>query len=191
MRKKDVLTTGQVAQICRVAPRTVTKWFDSGQLGGYRIPGSKDRRIPLNELIRFMKEHDIPTDAIEKGKFRILIIDSRVERAQNFADLLGAKGSFDIKCAHNSFDAGLTALRFTPNIILVDLLSSEIDSGSLCRYVRECEELTDCTLIALAGGLSPQEAQNLQNQGFNSVVTDPANLNAILSSIQQACDIIH
>lgn len=191
MRKKDVLTTGQVAQICRVAPRTVTKWFDSGQLGGYRIPGSKDRRIPLNELIRFMKEHDIPTDAIEKGKLRILIIDSRVERARNFADLLGAKGSFDIKYAHNSFDAGLTALRFTPNIILVDLLSSEIDSGSLCRYVRECEELTDCTLIALAGGLSPQEAQNLQNQGFNSVVTDPANLNAILSSIQQACDIIH
>jgi len=190
MRKKDVLTTGQVAQICRVAPRTVTKWFDSGQLGGYRIPGSKDRRIPLNELIRFMKEHDIPTDAIEKGKLRILIIDSRVEHARNFADLLGVKGSFDIKCAHNSFDAGLAALRFTPNIILVDLLSSEIDSGSLCHYVRECEELADCTLIALAGGLSPKEAQNLQNQGFNSVVTDPANFNAILSAIQQTCDII-
>lgn len=190
MRKKDVFTTGQVAQICRVAPRTVTKWFDSGQLGGYRIPGSKDRRIPLNELIRFMKEHDIPIDTVEKGKLRILIIDSRIEHAQTFADLLGVKGSFDIKCAHNSFDAGLTALRFTPNIILVDLLSSEIDSGSLCRYVRQCEELADCTLIALAGGLSPKEVQNLQNQGFDSVVTDPANLNAILSSIQKTCDII-
>jgi excisionase family DNA binding protein len=191
MRKKDVLTTGQVAQICSVAPRTVTKWFDSGQLGGYRIPGSKDRRIPLNELIRFMKEHNIPTDTIEKGKLRILLIDSRIEHAQNFADLLGAKGSFEIKCAHNSFDAGLTALRFSPNIILVDLLSSEIDSGSLCGYVRECEELADCTLIALAGGLSTKEVQNLQNQGFNSVVTDPANLNAILSCIQQTCDIVY
>src|SRR6478736_2719268 len=51
---KDVLTTGEVAKICNVAPRTVSKWFDSGALHGYRIPGSKDRRIPLNQLIRFM-----------------------------------------------------------------------------------------------------------------------------------------
>ena len=47
---KDVLTTGEVAKICNVAPRTVSKWFDSGALTGYRIPGSKDRRIPLNDV---------------------------------------------------------------------------------------------------------------------------------------------
>ena len=66
-KKKDVLTTGQVAQICNVAPRTVTKWFDAGQLKGYRIPGSRDRRIPTAEQIRFMKAHNIPTDALELG----------------------------------------------------------------------------------------------------------------------------
>ena len=43
---KKVFTTGQVAKICQVAPRTVSKWFDSGRLKGYRIPGSQDRRIP-------------------------------------------------------------------------------------------------------------------------------------------------
>ncbi|KKK56446.1 hypothetical protein LCGC14_3064430, partial [marine sediment metagenome] len=80
-KRKDVLTTGQVAHICNVAPRTVTKWFDSGQLKGYRIPGSRDRRIPTNELIRFMKAHHIPTDALEIGKMRILIIDSDFESA--------------------------------------------------------------------------------------------------------------
>ena len=57
---KDVLTTGEVAKICNVAPRTVSKWFDSGALRGYRIPGSKDRRIPINQLIRFMKQHGMP-----------------------------------------------------------------------------------------------------------------------------------
>ena len=36
-----VFTTGQVAKICKVAPRTVSKWFDSGRLKGYRIPGSQ------------------------------------------------------------------------------------------------------------------------------------------------------
>ena len=38
--EKDVLTTGEVAEICKVAPRTVSKWFDSGELEGYRISGS-------------------------------------------------------------------------------------------------------------------------------------------------------
>ena len=51
-----VFTTGQVAKICKVAPRTVSKWFDSGRLKGYRIPGSQDRRIPREYLIRFLKE---------------------------------------------------------------------------------------------------------------------------------------
>ncbi len=55
-----VLTTGDVAEICNVASRTVTKWFDKKLLKGYRIPGSQDRRIPIAELVRFMKEYEIP-----------------------------------------------------------------------------------------------------------------------------------
>jgi excisionase family DNA binding protein len=56
----NVLTTGDVARICNVAPRTVSKWVDSRLLNGYRIPGSKERRIPIPELIAFMKKHNIP-----------------------------------------------------------------------------------------------------------------------------------
>ena len=56
----EVFTTGRVARICKVAPRTVSKWFDSGRLKGYRIPGSQDRRIPREFLIKFLKEHDMP-----------------------------------------------------------------------------------------------------------------------------------
>ena len=56
----NVLTTGEVAKICNVAPRTVSQWFDKGLLNGYRIPGSKDRRIPIDELAHFMTAHNIP-----------------------------------------------------------------------------------------------------------------------------------
>src|SRR5688500_10177760 len=72
---KDVLTTGEVAKICNVAPRTVSKWFDSDALHGYRIPGSKDRRIPLNQLIRFMKQHGMPLNGLMTGSTRVLIVD--------------------------------------------------------------------------------------------------------------------
>ncbi len=55
-----VLTTGQVAKFCKVAPRTVAKWIDQGLLKGYRIPGSQDRRVPKDNLVRFCQEHGIP-----------------------------------------------------------------------------------------------------------------------------------
>jgi excisionase family DNA binding protein len=57
-----VFTTGQVAKICKVASSTVSKWFDSGRLKGYRIPGSHDRRIPRECLIKFLDENGMPTD---------------------------------------------------------------------------------------------------------------------------------
>ena len=81
---KNVLTAGDVAKICKVASRTVVSWFDKGLLKGYRIPGGKDRRIPLIELERFMRTHKIPipvefaqllkvdTDAKAKKKKRAL-----------------------------------------------------------------------------------------------------------------------
>jgi len=191
MRRKDVLTTGQVAQLCKVAPRTVTKWFDSGQLRGYRIPGSKDRRIPLSELIRFMKEHDIPTTELEKGKIRILIIDSRTDYSQKLAEELKMRGSFEVQCAYNSFDAGLMSLKFSPNIIPIDLMNSSIDARGLCNDVRSREELSDCMLIALAGGLGEKEAQNLHKQGFDAVVTSTNNINAILACIQKNFTILY
>ena len=190
MRKKDVLTTGQVAQLCHVAPRTVTKWFDSGQLGGYRIPGSKDRRIPLNELIRFMKAHDMPTDEIDKGSLRVLIIDSRIDFSRRFSDQLRMAGNFDVKCAHNSFDAGLMALKYAPNVILIDLMGSNIDASNLCSYIHGCEEIQNCKLIALAGGLGSSEVENLQDQGFDTVVTNPSDITGVLNCIQQSCGML-
>src|SRR5688500_19637885 len=85
---KDVLTTGEVAKICSVAPRTVSKWFDSGALHGYRIPGSKDRRIPLNQLIRFMKQHGMPLNGLMTGSTRVLIVDDEQDLVEELGQLL-------------------------------------------------------------------------------------------------------
>jgi two-component system, OmpR family, response regulator RpaA len=62
---KQVFTTGDVARICHVSPRTVSKWFDSGRLRGYRIPGSEDRRIPRADLITFMKTYGMPLGELD------------------------------------------------------------------------------------------------------------------------------
>ena len=96
-----VFTTGQVAKICKVAPRTVSKWFDSGQLRGYRIPGSKDRRIPLNSLIRFMKTHNIPLDGLQSGRTRILIIDDESEIVEVLEKVLTEQANYEVRTVHS------------------------------------------------------------------------------------------
>ena len=189
LKRKDVLTTGEVAQICHVAPRTVTKWFDAGRLKGYRIPGSRDRRIPCSELIRFMKAHDMPTDELVKGHLRILLIDSRLESARQFGEALQSRGSFDVEIACNNFDAGLMVQKFCPNFILIDLMNSEVDAYGLCSYVRESEELKECCVIALAGGLSAKEGESLLKRGFDGVVTEPGSIQKVLACIQEKCSI--
>lgn len=52
-----LFTTGIVARVAQVAPRTVAKWIDSGLLKGYPLPGSRDRRVTRESLIRFLREH--------------------------------------------------------------------------------------------------------------------------------------
>ena len=64
--QKQIFTTDEVAKLCKVAPRTVAKWFDSGRLKGYRIPPDQDRRIPREHLIRFLKEHGMSADELEE-----------------------------------------------------------------------------------------------------------------------------
>src|SRR3954466_1078175 len=93
MKIKDVLTTGEVAKICSVAPRTVSKWFDSGALHGYRIPGSKDRRIPLNQLIRFMKQHGMPLNGLMSGGTRVMIVDDEQDIVEVLEKILRTRPS--------------------------------------------------------------------------------------------------
>ena len=62
---KMFYTTGEVAQICNVSQQTIIRCFDSGQLKGFRVPGSRFRRIPREQLYMFMRDNGIPLDALE------------------------------------------------------------------------------------------------------------------------------
>jgi len=190
-KRKDVLTTGQVAQICNVAPRTVTKWFDSGQLKGYRIPGSRDRRIPTNELIRFMKAHNIPTDELEVGKMRVLVIDSDWETAENMAEALRTKRNFLVQTANNSFDAGLIAQKLLPHVIIINLMAQGIDATEVCKYVRTNEDLRGTRVVAIASNLGETEVAALLKKGFDAVMSDPMDFQQAIRTIQEVTAIIY
>jgi excisionase family DNA binding protein len=188
---KNVLTTGDVAKICNVAPRTVSKWFDTGQLKGYRIPGSKDRRIPLSELIRFMKAHNMPTEGLPVGKIRILIVDSNEEVSSALAETLRAKAGYDVQTVRSNFETGATVQKFAPHVLLVNLLAEDIDAAGICRSIRANEDLQTIKVIALANNLSVSESAALQRKGFDGCISDVSEITNVIKQVEEAIAIIY
>ncbi|MCC6157822.1 MAG: PilZ domain-containing protein [Deltaproteobacteria bacterium] len=75
---KRMYTTGDVARLLGTTANTVTRWFDEGMLGGYRLPVGKERRIPLSNLRAFMWEHRIPLDLLEEDSARYRRTHTRI-----------------------------------------------------------------------------------------------------------------
>jgi len=186
---KNVLTTGDVAKICNVAPRTVSKWFDSGQLKGYRIPGSRDRRIPVNELIRFMKQNNMPVPSLPADKMRVVIVNGDTDSA--LANMLKEKSDFEVRVVRNNFETGSEVQRFAPHVLLVNLLAKDIDAAEICRNIRADEELQTIKIIALANNLTTSEATALIQKGFDGYVSRPDDVSEVIRKIEEATAIIY
>ena len=190
-KKKDVLTTGEVAKICNVAPRTVSKWFDSGQLRGYRIPGSKDRRIPVSQLVRFMQAHGIPLNGLDSGTTRLLLVDDKPEITETLAQALEKGGRFEVKLARGGFDAGVIAEQFRPHVILVDIMLDDINAKSICGVIRENSDLQETKMIAITSALTEGEGQALLQQGFDAYLCKPFDVKQVIQSIDDTLSILH
>ena len=90
---KTVFTTGEAAKICKVSQQTIIRCFDNGQLKGFRVPGSRFRRIPREALYKFMKDNGIPTDALESGKRKVLLVDDEPDIVDMIHKGVGDSGS--------------------------------------------------------------------------------------------------
>lgn len=183
-KKKSVLTTGQVARICNVAPRTVSKWFDTGQLRGYRIPGSKDRRIPVEHLVRFMRSHGIPAEGLEVGAKCVLIIDDDEQLATVLCEALAAEGACEPYWAPTLFEGGALAERHHPEVMIVDVSATDVDPQRLCRALRGHEAFANMRLIGVSGRLTEGQGQALVQMGFAGFLRKPFDVRQLRDLIE-------
>lgn len=190
-RDKDVLTTGEVARICSVAPRTVSKWFDSGQLRGYRIPGSKDRRIPLNALVGFMKQHNIPMDGLQSSQTRVLIVDDEDEVVDALEKVLAEQANYDIHVARTGFSAGVECEKFRPHVLLLDIHLSDVDGVEVCHNVRENADLQMTKVIAMSGKLTDGQAHQLLQRGFDGYLKKPFHIRQVIEAVEDAMAVVY
>jgi len=181
--EKTVLTTGEVAKLCNVAPRTVSKWFDAGQLRGYRIPGSKDRRIPVDQLIRFMHAHGIPLNGLDAGRTRVLVIESDSMMAQTLGASLSKEG-FEVQTASTALEAGAAAVELRPHVVVVDTSATDLSPAEVVRFFRSTPDHSTPRLVAVTGGPSDSQGVSLLQIGFEAFLRKPFEVRSLIRLIE-------
>ena len=185
LRHKSVFTTGEAADICGLSQQTIIRCFDNGQLGGFRVPGSKFRRIPRDKLVKFLKDNGIPMDALESDKIKVLVVDDEVDIQEVFVDALAKDGRFETRTAGTGFDAGVEANRFRPDLIVLDYLLPDINGNVVCKTIRSSEELQDTKILIISGVANRPEVDALIEAGADDFIKKPFNIEAVIERIVQ------
>jgi len=182
-KMKDLFTTGEAADVCKVSQQTIIRCFDAGRLEGFRIPGSKFRRIPRHNLVKFMKENNIPFDSLESGKKKVLIVDDDSEIVELMADVLIRDGRFDIKTAASGYDAGIMTQQFLPDLILLDYMLPDVNGNVVCETIRKNPEFENIKIIIVSGVVKQDEIDQLLKSGAEDFIRKPFNIAELTDKI--------
>jgi two-component system, OmpR family, response regulator len=182
---KTVFTTGEAAEICKVSQQTIIRCFDSGRLKGFRVPGSRFRRIPRDALLQFMKDNSIPPDLLESGKTKVLVVDDDPEIVELFVDVLERDGRFEVRTADTGYTAGLITNEFRPDLIILDYMLPDVNGNIVCKTIREKEEFSSTKIIIVSGVVNQDEINDLLKSGADEFVKKPFNIEKLIERIGQ------
>jgi len=177
---KTVFTTGEAAKICKVSQQTIIRCFDNGQLKGFRVPGSRFRRIPREALYKFMKDNNIPTDALESGKRKVLLVDDDNELVELMTKVLEEDGRFEVRVASNGFDAGMMVKEYRPDMIVLDVMLPDINGKEVCQRVRADTTLEDVRILCISGMVEEDKIQELRLSGADEFLHKPFDIEELI-----------
>ena len=186
---KQVFTTGEAAEICKVSQQTIIRCFDSGRLQGFRVPGSRFRRIPRPELLRFMKANDIPTDSLESSRKRVLIVDDDDQIIDLFVDVLGRDDRFEVRTASTGYDAGLLTEQLRPHLILLDYMLPDINGNLVCERIKSNPELRNTKIIIMSGVVNQAEIDALKGSGADEFRKKPFNIEQLIERMAELVNV--
>jgi len=183
MSSKTVFTTGEAAKICKVSQQTIIRCFDNGTLKGFRVPGSRFRRIPRDQLFAFMRDNGIPTDALESSRRRILLVDDDQELVDLLRDAFERDGRFEVHTANNGFDAGMKVKELRPDLVVLDVMLPDINGKEVCQRVRSDESLDSVKIICISGMVEQDKVEELRAAGANYFLQKPFAVERLLDQV--------
>lgn len=182
----QVFTTGQISKICQVAPRTVSKWFDTGHLRGYRIPGSNDRRVPRENLVEFMVAHGLPLGPLAVlQRLKVLLVGADESLRDRLQAELPAT-HYDLAAVSTAFEAGTQAAMELPACVIVDAAIGRVEAEGMARGLRSGRGERTPLLIALLS--DREDADEPDAELFHDRFRAPFDLALLAGRIRQLAE---
>ncbi|MEM9414570.1 MAG: response regulator [Planctomycetota bacterium] len=180
---KQIFTTGEAAEVCKVSQQTIIRCFDKGRLKGFRVPGSRFRRIPREELIRFMKHNDIPVDDFAQGRKKILVVDDDPRIVELLEDVLSRDDRFEVRTASTGYDAGVQSAEFKPDLMVLDFMLPDVNGNVVCKTVRKNKDLQSMRIVIVSGVVDQGEVDGLLEAGADAFIKKPFDIHKLMSQI--------
>ena len=186
---KQVFTTGEAAEVCKVSQQTIIRCFDAGRLNGFRVPGSRFRRIPRDELIRFMKNNEIPVENFAQGRKKILVVDDDPQIVDLMYDVLSQKDRFEVRTATTGYDAGVVSAEFKPDLMVLDYMLPDVNGNVVCETVRKNQDLRSMRIVVVSGAVDQEEIDRLLQAGADAFVKKPFDVRQLLKQIDTLLEV--
>jgi excisionase family DNA binding protein len=170
---KSIYTTHEVSHLLHVNPRSVINWIEQSLLPSYRTPGGH-RRIRRDDLLAFLRKHQIPTpESLVEGKFSVLIVDDEQEIVDIMKVFLQRQGGYQIATASDGITALIEVGRAKPDLMILDIMIPGVDGIEVCRRIKA--DSNNRTVIIAVSGNSEHENRILES-GADAFMSKPIDL---------------
>src|SRR5262245_24395241 len=134
--QKTIYTTHEVSRLLHVNPRSVINWIEQDLLPSYRTPGGH-RRIRHDDLLAFLRKHQIPTPAaLVEGQFKVLIVEDEDEIIKIIKTYFERHAGYVVQSASDGITALIEVGRTQPDLIVLDILIPCVDGIEVCRRLK-------------------------------------------------------
>ncbi|MBS3821309.1 MAG: helix-turn-helix domain-containing protein [Phycisphaerae bacterium] len=183
VKRKAVYTTGEAATICHLSQQTIIRCFDNGHLGGFRVPGSRFRRIPHEDLVAFMRVNGIPLGPVASEHINALVVAADVTLRDLLQCALQHDDRFEPSLGQTSFDAGVMAERFAPTVVIVEHVPPRIDACQICRGLQKQFGEDDIIAVVVNPG---SDEHALRELGVSDFHTTPFDIEALIERLAES-----
>ena len=183
---EKTFTTFEVARLCGVFHTTVINWVNKGKLKARVTPGGH-RRIPLSELVEFMKRYEMPIPAdIEDSHKQILILDDEPTMTQLLEKgFRKHKDRYAVQVANNPVDALVTIGKKLPHLLVVDLLMPVMDGFQVCQILKSNPATKGMKIVAISGKKLSASQQDFLGKNCDKFLQKPFELSDLVGVIDK------
>lgn len=184
---KSIFTTHEVSRLLHVNPRSVINWIEQNLLASYRTPGGH-RRIRREDLLAFLRKHQIPTPApLVDEKFKVLIVEDEDEIVRMLRAYLEKQTNYQVSSASDGITALIEVGRARPDLMILDIMIPGVDGIEVCRRIKQ-DSTNTTSIIAISG--QPFVAERILSAGADCFLAKPIDLPRLLTETRRLLRIL-